>query len=141
MVLVTSTNSLYTTSAMLKILKPFFIAVNIPSAKQCNSYLMYSLKVSPLHIPIFVYLYRCITQAIVHLLLPISINGCPLYLLESLSKIDGLMLWLRILMLHSFYQHSNPFFFLQYNMLASIYFYFSPFFGLIQTASPMPSPG
>ena len=48
MVLVTSTKSLYNPPAILTNLKSCFIAVNIPSAKQCNSFLMYYLKVSPL---------------------------------------------------------------------------------------------
>ena len=53
MVLVTSTNLLFVPPVMLKILKSCFIAVNVPSAKQCNYSLIYSLKVSPLHLPIF----------------------------------------------------------------------------------------
>ena len=53
MVLVTPTNLLYAPPAMLTNLKYCFIAANITSAKQCNSSLMYSLKVSPLHLPIF----------------------------------------------------------------------------------------
>ena len=53
MVLVTSTNSLYDPPAMLLILKSCFIAVDMTSAKQCKSSLMYSLKFPPLHLPIF----------------------------------------------------------------------------------------
>ena len=56
MVLVTSTNSLYTLPAMLKNLKYCFIVINMLSAKQCNYYLTYSLKVSPLRLPIFLYI-------------------------------------------------------------------------------------
>ena len=56
-VLVTSTNSLYALQEILTSLKCCFIAVNMPSTKQCNYSHMYSLKVSPLYIPIWVYLY------------------------------------------------------------------------------------
>ena len=52
-VLVTSTNSMYVPPAMLADLKSCFVAVDMTSEKQFNSYLMHSLKVSPLHLPIF----------------------------------------------------------------------------------------
>ena len=44
---------MYDPSAMLTNLKSCFIAVDLPSSKQCNSSLVYYLKVSPLHLPIF----------------------------------------------------------------------------------------
>ena len=137
MVLVKSTNSLYAPPAMLKFLKSCFIAVNIPSAKQCNSSIMYSLNPPPLHLPIFKYIYRCIPQAIAHLILLISMNECPLYLLEYPSNIYSLMQWLRILMLHSCYQHWYLFFFLPSNMLTSRVSPPPLYFVLMQTASPM----
>ena len=51
--LVSSTILLYDLPAMLTNLKSCFIAVDTHSAKKCNSSLIYSLKVTPLHLTIF----------------------------------------------------------------------------------------
>ena len=123
MVLEKSTNSLYAPPGMLTNLKSCFIAVNMHSAKQCNYSLIYALKVSPIYIPIFKYIYRCILQETVHYLLQISMIEFPLCLLESLSNMDSLRWWLKISTLHSCSQHGDIFFCIQPNTLTIMSFY------------------
>ena len=131
MVLVTSTDSLYAPPAMLKILKSFFISVDISSAKQCNSSLMYSLKVSPLRIPIF-----CISLSLYHAsdsdFAPPDLNELVSNLSIVIPFEDGYFNAVvenfnAALMLSAL----RSFLFLPLNILTSIYFYFSPFFVLI----------
>ena len=111
----------------------------MPPTKKINFSLMFSLKFSSFHLPIFVYLYRCVLKTAVHKLLQISMNECPLYVLLSLSNTDNVMWWLQISTLHSCSQHWYLFFCFPPNTLTSMSFYCSLFFVFICITSPMPS--